>query len=314
MEEAMVARYLAGISVALLGFCVSANAQEKIKVRSAFNPSITWSASWVAKEKGFFDQQGLDVSFITVQNIGPLPTIVGKQLDIAPATVVDMIKAVSGGLNVVAVAGGHIDTTEDAPNSIMAGKNSGIKTIKDLAGKTIGSPSAGSILHIALLHWLKREGVDVSGIRTVEVPFPNMGDQLTAGRIDVAESVQPFVDRMKSAGHLSLGDQLLQVSSPARSTVWVADATWAKANPEAIKKWTASIKLAIDYIKANPEAAREVVAKYTKLPLSVVETMSFPHFETKVQPQELDVWIKVLDELGQLQKKVDAASMIATIP
>src|SRR5665647_1175426 len=82
---------------------------EKIPVRAAYVPAVTWLAAWVAKDKGYFDEQGLDVSFIVVQNISLVPSTVGKQLDIAPATVVDLIKASAGGLNVVAVAGGHSD-------------------------------------------------------------------------------------------------------------------------------------------------------------------------------------------------------------
>ena len=54
---------------------------------------MTWLNAWVAKDKGLFERQGLDVSFIAVQNISLLPGTVGKQLDIAPATVVDLIKA-----------------------------------------------------------------------------------------------------------------------------------------------------------------------------------------------------------------------------
>jgi NitT/TauT family transport system substrate-binding protein len=199
---------------------------EKIPVRAAYVPAVTWLAAWVAKDEGYFDEQGLDVSFIVVQNISMVPGTVGKQLDIAPATVVDLINAAGGGLNVVAVAGGHSDLVGAVTNTVIVRKDSGIKSIKDLAGKTVATPTIGAILHIALLHWLKKEGVDINSIRAVEVPFPNMPDQMKAGRIDVAEAVQPFASRMVAEGNISLGDQLLQVASPARSTVWISDRDW----------------------------------------------------------------------------------------
>jgi NitT/TauT family transport system substrate-binding protein len=160
---------------------------QKIPVRAAYVPAVTWLAAWVAKEEGYFDEQGLDVSFIAVQNISLVPGTVGKQLDIAPATVIDLINAVGGGIDVVAVTGNHSDTPDHVTNTVIVRKDSGIKSVKDFAGKTVATPTVGAILHIALLHWMKKEGVDINSIRAVEVPFPNMPDQMQAGRAALCE-------------------------------------------------------------------------------------------------------------------------------
>jgi len=285
---------------------------QKIPVRAAYIPAVTWLSAWVAKDEGFFDEQGLDVSFTVVQNISMIPGTVGKQLDIAPATVIDLINAAGGGLNVVAVAGGHSDVEGAVTNTVVVRKGSGIKSIKDLAGKTIATPTIGAILHIALLYWMKKEGVDYNSIRAVEVPFPNMPDQMKAGRVDVAEAVQPFASRMVAEGNISLGDQLLQVANPARSTVWISDRNWAKANPTTIAKWSAALRKAKAFIEANPAKARGVLAKYTKLPPPVTQSIPLPHFEVTLEPKEIDVWIKVMAELGKLRKPLKGADLIAS--
>ena len=308
MKVTVLATLLAGV----IAFANPALAQQKIPVRAAYVPAVTWLAAWVAKDKGYFDEQGLDVSFIVVQNISLVPSTVGKQLDIAPATVVDLIKASAGGLNVVAVAGGHSDVENAVTNTIIVRKDSGIKSIKDIAGKTVATPTLGAILHVALLHWMVKEGVDVNSIRAVEVPFPNMADQMAAGRIDVAEAVQPFATRMIAAGNLSLGDQLLQVASPARSTLWISDRAWAEANKPTIAKWTAALRQAKELIEKNPEEARQILAKYTKLPPAVTESITLPHYEATLKPEEIDVWIKVLKELGQLPNPMDASKLLVT--
>ena len=289
-----------------------AQSEAKIAVRAAYIPAITWLCAWVAKDEGFFDRQGLDVSFIVAQNISLLPGVVGKQLDIAPATVVDLIKAASGGLNVVAVAGGHSDVEGSVTNTVVVRKDSGIKSIKDFAGKTVGTPTMGAILHIALLYWMKQEGVDPGSIRAVEVPFPNMPDQMTAGRLDVAEAVQPFADRMVAAGNISLGDQLLHVASPARSTVWIAERGWANANKPVIAKWTQALRDAKVFLTQHPDIARDIVVKYTKLPPGVVQSITIPDFEASLEPAEIEVWIKVLADLGQLQRRPKATDLMVT--
>jgi ABC-type nitrate/sulfonate/bicarbonate transport system substrate-binding protein len=294
-------------------FTQPSTAAEKVAVRAAYVPAVTWLPAWVAKTKGFFDEAGLDVSLMPVQNISLVPSTLGKQLDFGPATVVDLIKAAGAGLNVVAVAGGHSDVEGHITNSIIVRKDSGIKSVKDLAGKTVATPTVGAILHVALLHWLKQEGVDPNSIRAVEVPFPNMPDQLKAGRVDAAEAVQPFVARMLAEGNISLGDQLLKVASPARSTVWIADRDWAAKHQETVGKWDAALRKANAFINSNPEEARSVLTKYTKLPAAVVKTVPLPHYDVSLKPAEIDVWIKVLKDLGQLKKPLDAANLALTV-
>jgi NitT/TauT family transport system substrate-binding protein len=285
-------------------------AAQKIKVRAAYIPAVTWLSAWVAKEEGYFDAQGLDVSFIAIQNISLVPGTVGKQLDIAPATVIDLINAVGGGIDVVAVTGNHSDATDHVSSFIVVRKDSGIKSVKDFAGKTVATPTVGAILHIGLLHWMKREGVDINSIRAVEVPFPNMPDQMKAGRVDIAEAVQPFASRMVAAGNISLGDQLLQIANPARSTVWIADRTWAMAHKPVIAKWAAAIDQARRLIETNPARARAILAQYTKLPPGVADTIPLPYYDVTLRPQEIDVWIKVMSELGSLQKPLKGADLM----
>ena len=305
-------RAIAIASAALIGGVIPGAAQQKIPVRAAYVSAVPGLAAWIAQDKGFFTKQGLEVSFVPLQNISLVPGAVGKQLDIGMATVVDLIKASAGGIDVAAVSGGHIEVEGSTTNILVARKDSGVKTIKDIVGKIVATPTVGAILHVALLHWMVKEGIDPNSIRAVEVPFPNMPDQMAAGRIDVAVSAQPFAARMVEAGNVSLGNQLLEVANPALATVWISDRSWAEKNKATVVKWTSALDEAKEFVVANPQEAREILAKYTKLPAPVVQTIALPHFETKLQAKEIDVWVKVLLELKQLQTPVDASKLLAT--
>src|SRR3978361_324564 len=160
-------------SAALISGVIPGAAQQKIPVRAAYVSAVPGLAAWIAQDKGFFTKQGLEVSFVPLQNISLVPGAVGKQLDIGMATVVDLIKASAGGIDVAAVSGGHIEVEGSTTNILVARKDSGVKTIKDIGGKIVATPTVGAILHVALLHWMVKEGIDPNSIRAVEVPFPN---------------------------------------------------------------------------------------------------------------------------------------------
>ena len=290
----------------------TALAQDKIALRVAYVPAIPALAAWVAQDKGFFDAEHLTVSLTPVQSVALIPSALGKQFDVGTATAVDLIKAAAGGLNVVAVAGGHLEDEDHATNALVVRKDSGIKSVKDLAGKIVATPSTGAILHVALLYWMTKEGTDINSVRFVEVPFPNMADQMAADRIDAATAAQPFADRMINAGNPSLGNELLPVANPALATVWISDRIWAEANKPAVAGWTAALRQATAFIANDPQEARQILAKYTKLPAPVIESISLPRFETNLQANEIDVWIKVLRQLNQVQKPMDASKLLAT--
>jgi NitT/TauT family transport system substrate-binding protein len=289
-----------------------APAQEEVTVRVAFVPAIPALAAWVAQDEGFFQAQHLTVSMTPVQNVALIPSTLGKQFDVGTATPVDLIKASAGGLPVAAIAGGHFEDEAHATNALVVRKDSGIKSIKDLAGKTVATPSIGAILQTALLHWMMQDGVAQTSVRFVEVPFPNMADQMAAGRIDAATAAQPFAGRMIQAGNPSLGNVLLPVANPALATVWIADRRWALANKPAVARWSAGLREAATFIEKNPQEARQVLEKYTKLPAAVIESIPLPRFDADLQPSELEAWIAVLRQLNQLQKPVDASTILAT--
>jgi len=286
--------------------------QETLTVRVAVVTAIPALAAWVAQDEGFFDAQHLSVSITPVQNVALIPMTLGKQFDIGTATPVDLIKASAGGLNMAAIAGGHLEEEGHATNALVIRKDSGIKSVKDLAGKTVATPSIGAILQTALLYWMMREGVAANSVRFVETPFPNMADQMAAGRVDAATAAQPFADRMIQAGNPSLGNVLLPVANPALATVWIAERSWALANKPAVERWTAGLRQAAAFIEKNPQEARLVLEKYTKLPAPVVENIALPHFEASLQPSELDIWIAVLRQLNALQEPVDTSAILAT--
>lgn len=289
---------------------VRAQAPKPVAVRAAYVPVVTWLPAWVAKEKGFFAKHGLDVTLTAAQNLSLLPGTVGRQFEFVPSTATDLIKAVAGGLDVVAVSGEVFETEDNASTYVMVAKDSGIKSAKDLSGKLIATPTTGGVIHVATLYWLKKNGVDPASVRAVEVPFPNMADQLKAKRVDAVEALEPFVGALKAAGNVPLTAPLLSAGKDVIFPFWISSGEWAKGNKSTIAAWKASLDDAMEFIKQNPEEARRILAKYTKLPEAVVKATPFPTYRTAITAADIEVWANALREIGQLTTAVDPKKLV----
>lgn len=289
-----------------------AQSGKPILVRAAYVPIATWLAAWVAKDQGMFEKHGLEVTLLPVQNISLVPATLGKQIDIGPATPPDLIKSAASGLDVVGVAGAILEHSSRAGSALVVRKDSGITSIQGLKGKVVATPTLGAILHTGVLYWLKKSGVDPNSIRAVEVPFPNMGDQLKSGRVDAIEAAEPFLSGILAAGNVSLGSMVAPVADPSRNTLWIAQGEWARANRDTIARWIASQEDAKRFIEENPAGARSILGKYTKLPEAVVQKIPLPTYETSLKVAEIDAWVRALREIGQLPREVDASRLVFT--
>jgi ABC-type nitrate/sulfonate/bicarbonate transport system substrate-binding protein len=301
---------LAGV-IALSGTALAEDAK-LIPVRAAYVPVVTWLPAWVAKDKGIFARHGLDVTLTPIQNLSLLPGTVGRQFELAASTPPDLIKAVASGLDVVAVAGEAVETKDNPTTHVIVRADSAIRTAQDLKGKVIAAPTLGAIIHVSVLHWLKKNGVDPASVRAIEVPFPSMGDQLKAGNVDAVESLQPFAGQLMAAGNVSITDPLLSVGDEVIFPFWISQGEWARKNPAVIKAWIAALEEAKTFMDKNPAETRAVLAAYSRLPPAVVEKVPYPTYRFSIRADDLQVWVDVLKDLGQLSSPIDKAKLVVT--
>jgi NitT/TauT family transport system substrate-binding protein len=241
-----------------------------------------------------------------------LPPTLGRQFDLVPTTAPDLLNAVASGLNLAAVAGETLETANNKSFQVMVRPDSGINSPKDLSGKRVGTPGIGSVMHLALLYWVKQDGGDPRSVAGIETQFPLMMDLLKSGRVDAVEPLEPFVGQMLAAGFKSLGDPLLAVADPVLFPFWIADADWARANRGALKKFVTSLEAALRIIKSDDAKARAVLAKYSGLPEAVIARIPIPAYDFKIAPAQLEVWRQMMLTQGYPLADLDIAKIVVT--
>ncbi len=134
---------------------------------------------FVAKEKGFFKERGLDVEFIAPSNPNDPPKFVAaKKADIAVSYQHQNQLHVDQGLPLVRIA-----TLIATPlNSLVVLKDGDIKSIADLKGKTIGY-SVGGFETVLLEVMLEGAGLKLSDVKLINVNF-SLSPSLFTGKAD----------------------------------------------------------------------------------------------------------------------------------
>jgi ABC-type nitrate/sulfonate/bicarbonate transport system substrate-binding protein len=135
--------------VGLASICFAATASAQTKITVAYVPVADFLPAFVAKEKGFFERNGLEVTLkpiIVASNIPP--AMVAGDVQIGLGTGPNMMMANENGLDLVSIYGITRDTTENPISSLIVRKSSGIKEAKDFIGKKVAVPGLNSGLDI----------------------------------------------------------------------------------------------------------------------------------------------------------------------
>ena len=221
---------------------------------------------FVAKDQGFFDEQGLDLQIVQVRN-GPIAISALAAGDAnfyaAPATGATL-GAMAGGLDVVFI-GGLINKLD---GYFVASPK--IKTPADLKGKTLGVQSIGGGLWMFTMMALDHWGLDP---KQDKIQLRVIGDQpvivqaLATGTIDGAFLSYTFGKMAERQGGRILAD-LAKADIPYQGTGILARRSFVDKSPELVEKTLRALIKAVAFIKEaeNKPAVMRTLAKWLRLP------------------------------------------------
>jgi NitT/TauT family transport system substrate-binding protein len=217
--------------------------------------------SFVAYHKGFFKAEGLDVDF-QLYGFDALKT--GLSTGKIDGTVGNFgwFKLIEQGFGIKLTGGLHAGCI-----SLVAPKNSGIKTLKDLKGKTIGVDEIGQGPQIDLSIALRGVGLDPkTDVNWKAFPPPQLLEAAKKKQVDAYVVWDPFAsDAISKEGYVELfniaKDEPFKSGYCCYATVSAAS---LKRDPAAAAAYTRAILKAAKWVGEHPEetAQIEVSNKY----------------------------------------------------
>ncbi|ACS83857.1 ABC transporter substrate-binding protein [Musicola paradisiaca] len=153
MTKRSVFRQGALLAALSLTFALQAQAAEKVTLQLKWVPQAQFAGYYVAQEKGFYKQEGLDVTIKPGgTDISPVQVIAGKSADVIVNWMPDALAAREAGVPLVNIA----QVFDRSGMMLTCKKSSGVAAPADLKGKTLGVWFGGN--EYPFFNWMNKLG------------------------------------------------------------------------------------------------------------------------------------------------------------
>jgi NitT/TauT family transport system substrate-binding protein len=303
----MVRRLLA-MCCAVMALATGAAAAELQKISVGYVPVADFAPLFIAKDKGFFEQHGLDVTLTKILLASNVPgALVAGSLDIGMGTPPMLLVTSESGLDFQAIAAVSRLEKDNPFVSLIARPASNIKDAADLKGKKLGVPGFNSSMDISIRKWLMDRNVQPSEVNFVEAIFPQMHDLLAGGQLDAAIVLEPFRTRiLKDGTGVNVRDFFADLNPDAIAAIWMAKADWIKAHGDIVAGFRAGLAQGIADLQANPPEFEAIQMKYLGF-----ASPARPDWSLKVTKEDLAFFADMSKQVGLIHQPPQLDKLIA---
>lgn len=281
--------FLLALLVLLAVFLIEAQNQDGKNVSQADIPAApmkmryanlkVYDPVYVAIEKGFFKDRNLEVSILGDTLGGPtaIQAVAAGQAEAGLSSIPALINANAAGLPVTGVTDIQSATPEQPLEEYFVRADSGIKTVADLKGKKFAVNLIKSSFHYTAIMALENAGLTEKDVDFVLLPFDKQEQALATGQVDVIGLMEPYISHAKSVegNKITRLFTALDVFGPKQFSDIFVNRIWAADHPQAATAFASGIADAINWIEANQEEAKPIIAKYTGIDQQYIPAYHF---------------------------------------
>jgi NitT/TauT family transport system substrate-binding protein len=285
---------------------------EMKKVSVGVIPILDVAPLYLGIQKGIFTKHGLEVTPKPAQGGAAIvPAVLAGEDQIGFSNVVSLLTAKEKGVPLIAVAGGSSSTGDAAKdfNAVVVSKSSKVQGAKDLVGKKVAINSLNNIGDTTIKTAVEKAGGDPSGVKFVEMPFPDMPAQLAAGKIDAAWVSEPFRSAVLAQGGRVLFDSLTETYSNLQVATYFTSQQLKAKDPQLVEAFVTAMNESLDYASAHPDEARAVLSTYTKITPEVAATVVLPAWPAKLDEESATAVGAAAQKYGTLKNAPDVKGL-----
>ncbi|KRK98986.1 abc1 [Secundilactobacillus odoratitofui DSM 19909 = JCM 15043] len=289
--------------------------------------SICNAPNYIAYEKGFFKKNGIKAKIVAnPRDISDLEAGFASGKYDAQNGDFQYLPAIQNGAQIKAAGGIHQGCIK-----LLVPKNSSIKSVKDLKGKTIGIPAQGSTPQYVTSIALQHAGIDPKKDVTWKVYSTDLlAKAAQKGEIDAVGTVDPYAyQAQKQDGFKAIIDNNNYSGSNKMAAMGMKKQgsccylylsnKLIKENPAKAKAVVKSYKEAADWINKHPEETAKIelnkgyVSKTKFINVkNVTQILKDEHFDLNLKKgkSDLSYYIQQLKQAGYLKKDTNNKQLL----
>jgi ABC-type nitrate/sulfonate/bicarbonate transport system substrate-binding protein len=207
-------------------------------VKVGVTPLLTVSGLYVALERGYFAEQGLDVVMENIANPASMvPSLATGQIDVGNGALsAGLWNAIARGADIRLVAlqsairpgipgAAYVVRRQELESGVFADFSS-------LRGKRVSINGLGNFTHIVLAKAAERGGLTLADVELVDMGQPDAVLALANGSIDVAQLSEPIRSGAVAQGFAAVWKDFAEIYPNQQATAWVYSPQFASERPE----------------------------------------------------------------------------------
>jgi NitT/TauT family transport system substrate-binding protein len=289
-----------------------ASAQTLTPVRLGTFPVESYGLAYYAKEQGFFARNGLDVTVGAIPGAsgGIAGALVGGALDVGCVSIGPLASAHLRGIPMRIIAPGGIVVSTQPTTAMVVASGSTIRSAKDLNGKTVGTAVLRDLMHVATLKWIDANGGDSKTVKIIEMPAPDAGIAIAAGRIDAYPIPEPLLTFAEGQNMRNIGGIFGSLNPRIMISMHVAMQDWLDKNAAAARRTVLALRQAAQWANANPAGVAAIIENIAKIPAATIAKMKHIVNGETLEVATIQPQIDALAEYGFIANKFSVNDLI----
>lgn len=247
-----------------LGLVAPAAAADDVKLRYLASQGGL-SAHELAQELGYFEGTGITIESVGYATGGPasLIALASGDVEIGGAATSAVLNSIISGNDFVAAYPSN-GINDEVQSIFYVLEDSPIKSIKDIAGKSIAVNTLGAHLDYTIREALHSVGLPTDAANQVVVPGPQLEQVLRSGQVDISAFgywQTTFEGAARKKGGLRAIFDDTDVLGEIAGGFVVLRRDFINEHPGAAKTFVLQSARALDYAREHPEETKEILAK-----------------------------------------------------
>lgn len=233
--------------------------------------SVLFTPVYIAKDAGYFEDEGLDVELSVMGGPAALNSLIGGSGDFTTIAGFLQLRAAQRGQKTLAIANlqekstTEIVLSKSATEKVGANAKTPVERAKALKGLTLAVDAANGLPHAYLRYVARQAGLDPErDIRLVFMSPPGMDAALQKGEVDGFAFSSPFtLEAVRRGAHMWIsgpnGD--FPDFNPSTYNVLLARDGYCQSAPNVCRSMVAALNRGMGVVAQEPEKALALIGK-----------------------------------------------------